>query len=200
VLGPLLGDPLAAWDAVVALRRYSLATLAGDGLVQVHRLVQAITRAQLAATQAAQWKQAAAVLVEAAIPTDGQPPTAWPTCALLLPHARAVLELTSNGTRQVARSLGFSGSYAAARDMFALIADAYRDSRDYGPEHPRTLEARQGLAFWTGEAGDAAGARDQHAALLPIEERVLGPEHPETLTIRQPRTLDRRGRGCDRCP
>ena len=36
----------------------------------------------------------------------------------------------------------------------------------------------------TGEAGDAAAARDQYAALLPIEERVLGPEHTETLTTR----------------
>ena len=42
-----------------------------------------------------------------------------------------------------------------------------------------------GLARWTGEAGDAAGARDQHAALLPIHERVLGPEHPTTLTTRR---------------
>jgi hypothetical protein len=29
-----------------------------------------------------------------------------------------------------------------------------------------------------------AGARDQYAALLPIEERVLGPEHPATLNDR----------------
>ena len=35
-----------------------------------------------------------------------------------------------------------------------------------------------------GEAGDAAGARDQYAALLPIRERVLGAEHPDTLTTR----------------
>jgi hypothetical protein len=33
-------------------------------------------------------------------------------------------------------------------------------------------------------AGDPAAARDQHAALLPIFERVLGPEHPFTLTAR----------------
>jgi len=43
-VGPLLGDPVAAGDAVAALRRYSLITPAGDGLVLVHRLVQAITR------------------------------------------------------------------------------------------------------------------------------------------------------------
>ena len=45
-VGPLLGDPVAAGDAVAALRRYSLVTPAGDGLVLVHRLVQAITRDQ----------------------------------------------------------------------------------------------------------------------------------------------------------
>ena len=51
-----------------------------------------------------------------------------------------------------------------------------------GPDHPDTLADRSNLATWTGQAGDAAGARDQFAALLPIMERVLGPEHPDTLT------------------
>jgi hypothetical protein len=36
----------------------------------------------------------------------------------------------------------------------------------------------------TGAVGDAAGARDQFAALLPVIERVLGAEHPGTLTTR----------------
>ena len=48
-VGPLLGDPVAAGDAVAALRRYSLVTPAGDGLVLVHRLVQAITLDQIPA-------------------------------------------------------------------------------------------------------------------------------------------------------
>jgi hypothetical protein len=51
-------------------------------------------------------------------------------------------------------------------------------------EHPGTLTTRHDLAHWTREAGDAAGARDQFAKLLPIRERVLGPEHPATLTTR----------------
>ena len=71
-VGPLLGDRVAAGDAVAALRRYSLVTPAGDGLVLVHRLVQAITRAQLPAEVAGQWEQAAAALVEAAVPADPQ--------------------------------------------------------------------------------------------------------------------------------
>ena len=56
--------------------------------------------------------------------------------------------------------------------------------RVLGPEHPGTMATRSNLAYWTGEAGDAAGARDQLAALLPIRERVLGAEHPHTLATR----------------
>jgi hypothetical protein len=181
---PLLGDPVAAGDAVAALRGFSLVAPAGDGLVLVHRLVQAITRAQLAAQAAGQWQQAAAALVEAAVPADPQLPAAWPVCAVLLPHARAVLDLTSGGIWQIARYLGYSGSYPEARDLFGLIADAYMDADGYGPEHPGTLTTRHELAHWTGQAGDAAGAYDQLAVLLPLREQVQGPEHPGTLITR----------------
>ena len=181
---PLLGDPVAAGDAVAALRRYSLLSLAGNGLVLVHRLVQAVSRAQLAAEMAAQWRQAAAALVEAAVPADSEAPAAWSACALLLPHARAVLGLTSGGMGQIAQYLGHSGSYPAARDLYWLIASAYRENDAYGPEHPATLAARACVAIWSGEAGDAARARDLFAALLSAYERVLGAEHPDTLTTR----------------
>ncbi|MET7339230.1 WD40 repeat domain-containing protein, partial [Nonomuraea sp. NPDC005650] len=53
-----------------------------------------------------------------------------------------------------------------------------------GADHPATLTARSNLTRFTGKAGDAAAARDQYAALLPIEERVQGPDHPDTLTTR----------------
>ena len=46
------------------------------------------------------------------------------------------------------------------------------------------MTARGELDGWTGKAGDAAGARDLYAALLPILERVQGPDHPGTLIAR----------------
>jgi hypothetical protein len=184
LLGPLLGDPVAAGDAIAALRRYSLLTPAGDGLVLVHRLVLAVTLAQMDSDADSQWEQAAAALVEAAIPADARLPTAWPVCAALLPHARAVLDLTSSGMWEIASYLGNSGSYPAARDLSQLIADAHMEADAYGPDHPDTRNARYDLAYWTGEAGDAAGARDQFAALLSTEEGVLGPDHPSTLITR----------------
>ena len=42
-----------------------------------------------------------------------------------------------------------------------------------GPPQPRPLDRRG----W-----DAAGARDQFAALLPVRERVIGSEHRDALT------------------
>jgi hypothetical protein len=70
----------------------------------------------------------------------------------------------------------------AARDQFAALLPVME--RVVGPEHRRTLTVRVGLATWTGQAGDPAGARDQLAALLPIRERVSGAGHPDTLTDR----------------
>jgi len=151
--------------------------------VSVHRLVHAVTADQMPAELAQAWRQAAAALIEAAIPTDTELPETWPTFAVLLPHARAALDLTSDGMSQIAWYLGYSGSYRAARDLWQLIADAHTDSDAYGPEHPDTLSARHELVRWTGE-WDPAGARDQLAVLLPIRERVLGPEHPDTLITR----------------
>ena len=182
-VGPLLGDRVAVGDAVAALRRYSLVTPAGDGAVLMHRLVQAIALDQIPAEVASHWEQAAVALVEAAVPADTKLPAAWPTCAVLLPHARAVLGLTSDGMWNIAQYLGFTGSYLVARDLFLLIADAFREDDAYGAEHPRTLAARGELAHWTGMAGDAAGACDEFTALLPLFERVLGAEHPSTLTV-----------------
>ena len=52
-----------------------------------------------------------------------------------------------------------------------------------GPEHPGALATQSELAYTAGQSGDAAAARDQFAALLPIRERVLGLEHAETLAV-----------------
>ena len=183
VLVPLLENELAAKDAIAALRRYSLVIPAGGGSVSVHRLVQAVTADQMPADLARQWRQAAAVLIEAAIPGNTDLPETWPVCAALLPHAEAALADASAGMARLANYLGCRGSYAAAAQLHQRIVDA-RDQA-LGREHPGTLAARNNLAYWTGEAGDRAGARDQFAALVPAMTRVLGGEHPQTLAARR---------------
>ena len=193
-LAPLLEDPLVAGDAKAALRRYSLLTPAGDGLVSVHRLVQAVTADQMPAELADQWRHAAAALIEAAIPGDTRQPRTWPMFRKLLPHAEKALAPSSSGMERIASYLGNSGSYAAARDLQQRVRDAREQMR--GPEHPDTLTARRNLARWMGRAGDAAGARDEDEALLPVIGGVLGSEHPYTLAVRADIAYwTRRGRG-----
>ena len=58
-----------------------------ERVVLVHRLVQAVTADQMPADLATAWRQAAAAVIEAAIPDDPTPAT-WPVFAALLPHAQ----------------------------------------------------------------------------------------------------------------
>lgn len=182
VLAPLLDHPLALGDALAALRRYSLITYIDTDMVLVHRLVQTVTLAQMPAELAASWRQAAAGLLEGAIPADTSPPESWPACTLLLPHAKFALADSSGGMERMAEYLAASGSYAAARDLWGRVAEARE--RTLGPEHPDTLAARHEFALWTGDAGDPAAARDMFAELVPLCERALGPEHADTLNAR----------------
>jgi hypothetical protein len=182
VLVPLLEDPLAASDAVAALHRYSLIVPASDRSVSVHRLVQAVTLDQMTSGLAGEWRQAAAIVVEAAIPCDPRDPSSWPVFRMLLPHAQAALTADTYGMARVASYLGYSGNFAAACDLCRTVLEARQQLS--GPEHPDTKAALADLAHWTGEAGDPGGARDQYAALLPTLEQVPGSEHPETLAAR----------------
>lgn len=184
VVGTLPADPAAAGHAVTALRCFGLLSPAGGGREVISQPVRVATRARLTAHQAAFWRQAAAAVIDAALPTDPHAPAAWPAYAVLLPHAHAALDLTSDGMGRIARYLGHSGHYPAARDICRQITDAHTAYDPHGPEHPRTLTARREAARWTGMAGQAAEARDQLTALLAVVERVQGPDHPETLATR----------------
>ena len=177
VLLPLLRDELARGDAIAALRRYSLITPV-SGLVSVHRLVQAVTVAQLPPGDAEAWRHAAGVLIEAALPADPRQPPTWADCAALLPHAQAALADDANGMSVIGEYLSYTGSYAAARALHQRIADARE--RLLGREHPQTLKAHRDLAYVIGLAGDPEAARNQVAVLLPVLVDVLGPEDQQT--------------------
>ena len=133
-LVPLLEDQVAADDAIAALRRYSFVRPAGDGAVSVHRLVQAVTADQIPAEFAGQWPQAAAALIEAAIPKDSRKPHTWPDFAALLPHAEKALARGSSGMERIVSYLGNSGSYAAARNL--QRTSTRRTGADAGPQAP----------------------------------------------------------------
>jgi hypothetical protein len=174
-------DELQVAQALGVLASYSMITVSGDA-VGVHRLVQAVTLAGLAEDERQEVRDAAAGLLAGALPADPAVLGSWFVYARLLPHARAVLPAGSTAMAQIIDFLDASGDYTTAR---TLQHDRYRALRDtLGPDHPGTLSAWASLANHTGQAGDAAKARDQYAALLPERERVCGPDHPDTLADR----------------
>ena len=102
-------------------------------------------------------------------------------CADLLeenPDAEAELRALVQETQATLSAEGLSVS------NHAVSANSGVSTYAAGPEHPGALATRSELAYSAGQAGDAAAARDQFAALLPAAERVLGPEHPDTLAAR----------------
>ena len=182
----------------------------------MHRLVQAITLAQLPADRQTAWQQAAAAVIEAAIPADTDPPVPGPSarrcCRMLRPRWP-----DSDGMARIAVTWARAAS-TRRRGLQQKIADAREGPRRRRPPYPqrpgrpRPLDREGGgpgggprparraatglragprtrapadpddrnqLARRTGQAGDAAAARDQFAALQPVCERVLGPEHPQ---------------------
>jgi hypothetical protein len=76
----------------------------------------------------------------------------------------------------------FRGPTARSANRRNACAD--RRGEVSGANHPATLTDRANLACWTGMAGDAAAARDQYAALVPVIERVSGAQHHEAVATR----------------
>jgi hypothetical protein len=67
LLAPLLEDSLAAKDAIAELRKHSLISRPIEGLVSIHRLVQAVIIDQMPPGTAAEWRQATSLVIEAGL-------------------------------------------------------------------------------------------------------------------------------------
>ncbi|WP_371778490.1 tetratricopeptide repeat protein [Streptosporangium subroseum] len=176
-------EETAILKALGLLASYSMINQSPDGRrVSVHRLVQAVTLSSMSEHERAATRAIAAELLQSVLPPDPERSSSWPGYAQLLPHARAVLAPDSPAMESVIDYLDARRDYRTAHILQRHRITALHEK--LGPEHPETLNARFNLALWSGEDGDAARARDQFAALVPVLERVLGPEHPNTLTTR----------------
>ncbi|MFF9089879.1 tetratricopeptide repeat protein [Streptomyces sp. NPDC014991] len=186
--------PVSHRDAVRALRaldRLSLIDHRPDTphqAVRIHQFIQRTTRDTLTPEQKDQYARAAADALLAAWP-DIERDTALAQAlrantealtrhaeeALYRPDAHEVLN-------RAGQSLCESGQITAAVDHYGHLATTARSH--LGPDHLATLITRHNLAYWRGEAGDAAGAAAAFAELLEEMLRVLGPDHPSTLSTR----------------
>ncbi|MEO7194299.1 MAG: FxSxx-COOH system tetratricopeptide repeat protein [Pseudonocardiaceae bacterium] len=179
-------DPLAFTELTRLLRRRGLARVE-PGSLQLHRLLQAILRAQPSEHDMA---TVAIRLLRAAVPADPwhNPPT-WPLWRELLPHVLAATNAhhTPDPTGDdVAWLLDHAGSYVLTRGEPASAQLLYERAlclrrSVLGEDHPDTLSSGSNFAENLHELGQYEQARQLDEDILTRRRRVIGEDHPDTL-------------------
>ncbi|MFF8834248.1 tetratricopeptide repeat protein [Streptomyces sp. NPDC015130] len=181
-----LGTPLEVTEAVRRLAAHSMITL-GGGMLSVHRLVQAVVRAdQSEATNRARGSASALLLLS--LP-EGK--------ALgdrhVAVHAEALAGLTDPGDDdqvaaevflQAATFLGTVTAFGRSQWLGERALQAMR--RLHGPDHTRTMDAAQVLAIAAGMTGSGTWVPAELLSEgLASRLSVFGPDHPGTLSTRR---------------
>ncbi|MDG4577236.1 MAG: FxSxx-COOH system tetratricopeptide repeat protein [Defluviicoccus sp.] len=195
-----LAEPLAAAaagpvrlnQAVAALIRYSLIRREGE-MLSLHRLVQAVTRQRLDATEHNAWAGAAVSVLNAALPAFPHNTFDAGVAAAhdrLGAHALAAAEhaAAANVALEAAgRLFNAIGFYRRMRADLAGAKAAYSRALSihetaFGPEHPKVAIRVNNIGGVLREEGDLAGARRAFERALAIDEKAFGPDHPEVAT------------------
>jgi tetratricopeptide (TPR) repeat protein len=189
-LRTVAADEVELADTIGELVGYSLARRLPES-IQLHRLVQAAARAQLADADRDRWLAAAVGLLRQATPGDvtGRPQT-WPTWRQLLPHVLAVTtqpraEQTPDALACLLDRTGVylhtaRGDTAAALPFFErALAVA---ERAHGPDHPSLVARLNNLGPALGITGQLAAAQRLTERALAIAERTHRPDHPDLGT------------------
>jgi len=198
VLTSFIGREEAVRGVAGLLEEYRLVTVTGPGGVGKTRLAGEVARevagrfvdgAWLAELSAVRDPAQVAAVVAAALGIREQPgmPAAGAVARVLA--GQQLLLVLDNCEHVIGAAAELCAGLLASCDDVRVLATSREPLAAAGEARYRLgpltlLTVRAYLALWTGEAGDAAGARDQFAALLPVRERVSGADHPDTLTAR----------------
>jgi tetratricopeptide (TPR) repeat protein len=185
-LAEVLADPLPLARATAALGEYSLAETA-DGLLSIHRLVQTVTRAELA-DEAPHWAGIALAAIAVAFPDDEQDPKTWTACEEVLAHALAcaghAIELNID-TIVTVRLLTRVARYLLARGRIdsadATLKQAFATAEHLEEKDPAFLSCRSihGQLLFT--QGAYAKARTVQEETYRARAQILGGNDPDTL-------------------
>jgi tetratricopeptide (TPR) repeat protein len=188
-LGPAASDAFLLGQTIEELRAYSL--INRDPSLQtlsVHRLVQAVVRDALDASDRQRWVERAIRAVYSALPPVEH--ANWPQWERLLAHAQACVEwLEQEGVhfQGATRLVRLTGWYLTDRARYSeaqtLLERAYQMSeQEQGAEHLDTARAASTLAYLYDAQGKYEQAEPLLMRTLAIYEQQLGPEHPVTAT------------------
>ncbi|MFG1883772.1 tetratricopeptide repeat protein [Micromonospora sp. NPDC049102] len=187
VVYPLADDPEDVRDAIALLASYNMLSYA-DATIGVHRLVQAVTRAEHA-NDTDSPADVATELLLAAIPDDPlRNPAGWPRWTALLPHIDALTAVVSADARTPEQMylLGHAATFRQGQGQHALAIKQFEQvwadcRRVLGDDHPYTLSSVDNLASAYQTVGRVTEAITLYEQALADSRRVLGDDHPRSL-------------------
>lgn len=176
--------------ALGLLKAYSLVTEENGHSLAMHRLVQLVTQKWLT-TKGVMPQFARKALLTV---SHHYPHGKWENqdkCSTYLPHAQAVLKLSSTKSRDetLARAdllfrvgvfLSIKGQWNYAERFEKQAMEIRKEV--LGPDHPDTLVSMANLAATYARQGRWKDAESLEVQVLEIRKEVLGPNHPDTLT------------------
>ncbi|MGW0820155.1 FxSxx-COOH system tetratricopeptide repeat protein [Streptomyces sp. NPDC002845] len=155
--------------------------------IQVHRLVQAVIRAQLSEEEQRHARHVVHTVLAGARPDGDEPtddPETWPRFAVIWPHLKAsdARSCTESGTRRLlidrVRYLWKRGDFPGAQRRAEELLAHWKEF--LGEDDVQYLYLRCQLASVLRSQGRYVEARDIDQDLLGRQRRVLGLSHPHT--------------------
>lgn len=197
-IGDLITEPILFSRAIRELGRFALVSVNGRD-IQVHRLVQALMRAELDDSEQERYRHDVHLILAAGAPSD--PAKESDRFRELLPHVR------SESTRMehchdprvrtllvnMIRYLYTSSDYASCQSLAkGIIAQWMEDS---GPDDRYVLHAQSQYGNVFRELGRYGDSFEHNQRLLERARDVLGAEDPITITAQSSFGTDQFSRG-----
>jgi tetratricopeptide (TPR) repeat protein len=199
-LTEVLVSPIVLARVIRDIARFALATIDPSArTIQVHRLIQALLRDDLAPEDQSKFRHEVHDLLASAAPADPYDETKWPRFAELVAHITPPRVSTCQDpvVRKFALNMvGYlyrSADYPSARTFAERFLRQWTE--DSGQDHPDVLALRAYLGNVLREQGDYQGANDLVGPALELARRVLGRDHRVTLDLATSHGADLRALG-----
>jgi tetratricopeptide (TPR) repeat protein len=201
-LRALLANTIRLTRAIGELGRYALARVDSvSRTVEVHRLVQALLREELAPHLRDRFQHEVHLLLAAALPGDPDDPGNVGAYAELLPHfeptelSKCPSPQARRFCRNMIRHLFRFGNSTLSRVFAEECITDWTEASDAGELDPDVLIAKRHLGDVLRELGDYRAAHDMNSRTLRQMESVFGPDNEQTLMLVNSHGADLRARG-----
>ncbi len=174
-------------EQLAALANYSLLRFGSEdrGSVQMHRVLQEITRSQTPPGEIKKQISVALELLDAVAPADPADVRTWPVWNPLRPHlahllaladAQSLPEPTARLMNQLALLLQVKALHTEAEPLFRRALAI--DELSFGPNHPNVATGLSNFAQLLKATNRLAEAEPLMRRALAIDELSFGPNHP----------------------